>query len=290
VPVRDHPLILPFRRRAGRYAPTRLALKLAADRGLDWVRAARGVDTRLDRLATTRPVCDVLIVGIEWRGTRMARAIAELQRSGHRTRVVLGTMADTPGRGLEAVTVLTGLRGPKFVNVNLLLAHAAEETPAPRWTIVIDDDVILPRCFLDRFLAACEALNFVLAQPALTLRSYESHPVTRRHLTAVARETRFVEIGPLTAFRAEANGVLVPFPEDAGMGWALDSYWPVLAAERDWRIGIIDAVPVGHQDAPPASTYSRSSAIDEAEAFLATRPRIDTDATWHAIRTHHRLP
>ena len=97
----------------------------------------------------------------------MRPAAEELLRSVHRVRVVLGTMADAPTPGLEDVTVATPPRR-KFENANTLLAGAlAGGAPRPRWTILLDHDVILPPRFLDRFLAAAEHFGFVLCQPAL---------------------------------------------------------------------------------------------------------------------------
>ena len=50
------------------------------------------------------------------------------------------------------------------------------------------------------------------------------------------RETRFVEIGPVTAFGRAAAAELLPFPE-LRYGWGLDLHWAAVAAERGWRLG-----------------------------------------------------
>src|SRR5262249_42533055 len=82
----------------------------------------------------------------------------------------------------------------------------------------------LPRGFLDRFLLLAEAFGFALAQPAHAFASHAAWEVTRRRPGVLARRTRFVEIGPVTAISARAAAVLLPFP-DLHMGWGLDARW-----------------------------------------------------------------
>ena len=287
--LREHPALLPLRPVAGRHTGSRLALKRGADRTLDRIQRRLPADRALRRRAATTSPVDVLVVGVDGSRSRMAAAVAELRRSRHRVHVVLGTLAGAPSPGLEPDTAHVRMRGGKFENADVLLRDGLAVMPAPRWTIVVDDDVILPPGFLDRFVAVAERCDFVLCQPALTLRSFASHAITRRRPGALARETRFVEIGPVTAFRAEAHGVLLPFPEDAGMGWGLDRHWPVVAAGRGWRLGVVDATPIGHEDAAAATGYSWHEAMAQAEAFLAGRPSIPPAATRRAVRTYRTL-
>ncbi|HYM56047.1 MAG TPA: glycosyltransferase, partial [Solirubrobacteraceae bacterium] len=122
------------------------------------------------------PLRRVLALGIE-RPERRALAAAmrvELLRSRH---------------DVELHTCPPGGRG-KFENLNLLLAeHPAGDHD---WLLVMDDDVELPRGFLDRFLFLCERFSLDLAQPAHRLHSHAAWPVTRRHSGSVVRETGFV--------------------------------------------------------------------------------------------------
>jgi GT2 family glycosyltransferase len=157
----------------------------------------------------------------------------------------------------------------KWQAVNRVLGPAP---PAADWLVICDDDIVLPRRFLDRFLALAERHGLVLAQPAHAFRSHAAWPVTRRRPAAAARRTRFVEIGPVTAVAARAFGVLLPFP-DLRMGWGLDAHWSAVAAEHDWPIGIVDATPIRHL-MPVAAGYRRDAAIAEAQAFLAGRPYV----------------
>jgi len=97
------------------------------------------------------------------------------------------------------------------------------------------------------------------------------------------RETNFVEIGPFTAFRRETFSAFLPFP-DVKMGWGLDVYWSAVAAEHDWRIGVVDATPIMHLH-PAGATYRRAEAIAEAERFLDGRRYVHRDAV-RTLRRH----
>ncbi len=242
------------------------------DHALDALELLSGRRLALTRAARRQPPRRrVLALGIERPERReLARAIrAELARSRHR--VELHTRAP---HGLG-----------KFENLNLLLAeHDAGEHD---WLLVIDDDVELPRGFLDNFLFLCERFSLALAQPAHRLNSHAAWAVTRRRPASVARETRFVEIGPITAFARATFPLLLPFPE-LRMGWGLDLHWAALASEQRWRCGVIDAAAIAHRAAPAAADYPREAAIAEARAFLADRSYLTAEQAGRTLTTHRR--
>jgi hypothetical protein len=78
---------------------------------------------------------------------------------------------------------------------------------------------------------------------------------------------------------------LLPFPA-LRYGWGLDLHWAALAAERGWRLGIVDALPVRHESAPVGSTYSSDAAIEEAQRFLAERPYLPSAAVGDVLAVH----
>ena len=102
----------------------------------------------------------------------------------------------------------------------------------------------------------------------------------------MARETAFVEIGPVTAFHAATFDDLFPFPT-LRMGWGLDVHWAALARERGWRIGVVDACRPPWLR-PSAAEYYRDRAMAEAREFLAGRPTCRAaEADAHARRAPH---
>jgi GT2 family glycosyltransferase len=242
------------------------------DAGMDALELATGRRARLDRAARREPArLRVLALCVERAAYRaQAQAMrAEIAKSRHA--VELHSRAPQ-GRG-------------KFENLNLLLADHPPD--GCDWLVVLDDDIALPSGFLDRFLFLAERFALDLAQPAHRLASHAGWSVTRRVRGSVARETRFVEIGPVTALRHTTFQALLPFPE-LRMGWGLDMHWAAVADERGWRRGVIDATPIAHRAAPAADAYSREEAIDEARAFLRHRPHLSASEAQQTLATHRR--
>ena len=242
------------------------------DLGLDALKTLSGRDRRLARAARREPPTQkVLVLGVERpQHRKLIGAIrGELARSRHEVEIHFA-----PAEELG-----------KFENLNLLLgAHRPEDRD---WLLVIDDDIVLPKDFLDSFLFLAERFRLDLAQPAHRLASHAAWRVTRRHGGDVVRETRFVEIGPLTAFARSTFSTLLPFP-DLRMGWGLDLHWAALAREQGWHCGVVDATPIAHRIAPAASAYSREQALAEAREFLADRPYLKASEAQQTLVTHRR--
>jgi hypothetical protein len=253
----------------------RTVLRTLGDALLDL--RARAATRTLDELAAVTPVRRVGALSVyRPASAQIEAAVAELRRTRHELRLSLGSTGE-PIPALAADTVATALAGGKFQNLNALLQRAAELD----WLLVFDDDVVLPPRFLDRFIALCERFDLALAQPAQTLMSHAAWRVTRRRARSLVRETRFVEIGPVTAFRRDAAAELTPFPE-LRYGWGLDLHWAALARQRGWRLGVIEAVPV-------ATSYRHEDAIEEARSFLAQRPFVSARDAQETLATHRTL-
>jgi hypothetical protein len=250
--------------------------------------ALAGTRRRVTRLARRAPApLDVLVVGVYRSGSLLAEALPALLSERHRVRIALGAMGPADA-ALRAATVAEGLVGGKFENLNRVLeAAGGGPVPAADWTLVVDDDVRYPHRFLDRFIGVCEAFDLDLAQPAQTLRSHSAWKVTRRRPASLVRETRFVEIGPVTAFGRAAAAELLPFPE-LRYGWGLDLHWAAVAAERGWRLGVVDALPVRHEFGVVAAAYAREDAVDEAAHFLSERPYLPSERAGEVLAVHRR--
>lgn len=247
-------------------------------RGLDAAQDARqvlsGRRSRLRRAAASRPPSRrVLVLGVDRGGSasRMPATLAGLRISRHRVQTAIA--AGHGGRG-------------KFENLNRLLA----EHPAAGhdWLLVVDDDVALPPGFLDTFLLLAERFELRLAQPAHRRRSHAAWRVTRRRAGCLVRETRFVEIGPVTALHADTFSTLLPFPA-LRMGWGLDVHWAALAGERGWKLGVVDAVAIAHLGGAVAAAYPREQAVEEARRFLETRPYVPRAQAQRTLVAHRTL-
>jgi len=243
----------------------------ARDLAADALTAPRIRDVR--RAARTDPPPRrVLVAGV----TRPALGFlvdaiaAELRRSRHD--VTLHLSPGAPGAG-------------KWVNLRATLA--AHPPAGADWLLLVDDDVILPAGFLDAFVFTTERFGLRLAQPAHAFASHAAWPVTRRRPGLLARRTRFVEIGPVTAIHADAFETLLPFPP-LDMGWGLDAHWSAVAGEAGLPLGIVDATPIRHVR-PAAAAYPRAAAAAEAEGFLADRPYVTREQAGEVLAAWREL-
>jgi len=250
---------VPFRRRA-----------VVRDAMGDLELLARRVPSRLGRAAAEGPRRRVLVLGVVRADVPglMDATRRELARSRHEVEVRTATAGE----------------GGKFENLNALLA-AHQPAAAHDWLLLVDDDVALPRRFLDRFLFLAERFDLALAQPAHRHRSHAAWELTRRRRGALVRETAWVEIGPVVALRADTWAHLLPFPSTR-MGWGLDAHWAALAREQRWRVGIVDATPIRHLLRPIATGYAAQAAVEEARAFLAERPYLSAQESQRTLATH----
>ncbi|MDT7537965.1 MAG: hypothetical protein QOI82_1550 [Actinomycetota bacterium] len=197
-----------------------------------------------------------------YRQKNAVRFAAFLRQQAGRADVALWGL-DGEHPDLATVTVGTG-PGKKFELLNRILDG---KPPKPGHDIVVtDDDVTLSPGGLRALLALGHRAGFGLFQPAHGRHSTASHAITRRRHGALARETTFVEIGPVFVVAPSATQLLLPFPADAGMGWGLELQWRALR-DRGLRMGIVDAVRVNHPDTP-GSTYD-----DGVEAREKARER-----------------
>jgi hypothetical protein len=190
-----------------------------------------------------------------------------------------------PNKAVAAFTVRElHARGPKWQIVNDLIS--TEDVRSFDYVLVCDDDVLLARDFVDRFIAEQQSVDFALAQPARTWRSYTDHPVVRRRLFTRARETNFVEIGPVVSFRRDFMRLVHPFSPESPMGWGYDLTWPVVANEHGLAIGIIDGVPVDHSLRRRGALYDYREERNLMAAYLSDRPHVRVENLVSAIRTY----
>lgn len=245
-----------------------------------------GAYAHILRLMPLSPRRRVLVVGIYRDAEPIDRAVEELSAGHHFVVTRLGSMAEPKGE-LAQSTVRSHLTAGKFQNINELLLDPS----AFDWLVLIDDDVALPSHFLDRAVALCERLDVALAQPAQTRQSNANWRITKRQLFTVARETEFVEIGPVTLVRSDAAELLTPFPKNLRYGWGLDFHWAYVMKSNGLRMAILDSLAVVHASRKVASTYSWDVAQEEGQKYLASVPHASTDVTaGNGVRRFRWIP
>ena len=136
-----------------------------------------------------------------------------------------------------------------------------------------DDDLSTDKQTINAFFSNVAELRLSLAQPALSWRSYFSHPVTIRHPSFRARWTNFVEI-MAPCFERSFLETCVPTFAETLSGWGLDWLWPDRLGPDTRRSAVIDAIEVTHTRAVGSGpSYARLAesgitARDEAKALL----------------------
>ena len=194
---------------------------------------------KIAQQVSNAPARKILITAVEVpaRSADLHQIVAELSQTHHKIDVELAPLGDGHG---------------KFQNINAALQGVAVDD-YDRLT-VIDDDIALPRRFLDTFIFLSENAGLRMSQPAHRFRSYQSYSLTQRNWNSLARITNFVECGPVTAFHRDMYPYVLPFA-DLRWAWGTDVAWAEFARINNLPIGIIDATPIGHLR-PVAASYS----------------------------------
>ena len=186
---------------------------------------------------------------------------------------------------LQAVTFRhVRQKQPKFVLLNSLIAEL--DLSSYEYLIVCDDDINLPKGFLDDYLHLQARYEFALAQPSRSHDSYIDHQFVAQLKGIDARLTNFVEIGPLFSVNRDFIECLLPFDELAPMGWGLDFVWPVLLDKCALRMGIIDRLAVRHALRKPVSNYGYTETNESMKHYLAGRKHLSEKDAFTAIEVY----
>lgn len=195
--------------------------------------------------------------------------------------VALNGISDDPL--VQAVTMLPNQQPlPKFSLLNAMLSKV--DLTAFDAVLISDDDITLPEGFMDAYFAQQWECRFALAQPSRAWHSYYDHKFTLRKPFYKARQTRFVEIGPIFSIMPDAFPLMLPFDEMSPMGWGYDFVWPVKLAEQGLTLGIIDKVSVDHSHRGQGVLYCRDKEISAMEKYLAENPHLSRKEAVQVLR------
>lgn len=219
----------------------------------------------------------VLVVGVylSQKENLVEHLVANLGASKHcavtQRWVSIGPASTNPA--VVACTVSEVLvRTPKFTLINQFVTR--EDVEDYDFIMVCDDDVSVPPDFIDRFIGWQQHCAFALAQPARTWTSYVDHPFVRKQTFCKARETRFVEIGPIFCASRSMARLILPFDEASAMGWGYDLVWPSIARNHGLRLGIVDDAAIDHSIRARSQHYSTAPELESMANFLATREHV----------------
>ena len=220
------------------------------------------IDPSRTALRSPRSGCDVALVGVyRGDGAVVRELLAGLPADAT---VRLWSLDDQIPDSLAALTVGAG-PGTRFTLLNRLIATIPFDSRRDA-LVVVDDDVRFDVGDVARLVGTGMRLGYDIYQPAHVADSQVNWRFVRRRSLTVARDTDFVEQGPLLVLSGRAQQHLLPLPEDMGMGWGVEVRWWAAAQHHALRMGIIDAAAVSHL-VPTAGGYDRPAqqAILDAE-------------------------
>lgn len=159
---------------------------------------------------------------------------------------------------------------PKYSALNSLLTDLEQFD----YVIVSDDDIRFDPGWLDSYIGVQHELGFAHAQPARTRGSYFWYELNRQQEGMLARQTRFVEIGPLFSVSRIAYPHIFPFDERSPQGFGYEFIWGFRLMNEQLRQGIIDAYPVDHSFRPHGETFNYGQAERDMAALLNEEPHL----------------
>lgn len=153
------------------------------------------------------------------------------------------------------------------------------------YVVFCDDDIWVGDGFIDQLIAHQQALDFAIAQPSRTWRSFTDWTIVRRRPDLIARQTGYVESGPVVSMTRTFFQLVTPFSMESPMGWGYDLVWPKIAEANGLTLGIIDAVPVDHSFRGRGDLYNSDAEIVRMSAYLANHDHVRELRTFRNIRS-----
>lgn len=127
-----------------------------------------------------------------------------------------------------------------------------------------DDDLLADADTINRMFAFFEAFNLDLAQPALSMDSYFSHPSLLQTPNSIIRYTNFIEVMAPIFSKAALQNLKTTFGQSAS-GWGLDTLWPLLLNNDNKRgVAVLDAVTVVHTRPVGGELYKNNPELSPA--------------------------
>lgn len=199
---------------------------------------ARAVSTKAEVLAVDVPPIVCLLV---YRKRNVSFVQLLLRQLGSSADVRLWAL-DEIAPELATNTVGCG-RGVRFAHLNSL--YAARPIPEGSWLVVADDDFVFLRGDLLKIIDHMKTAGFSLAQPGQSLLGWWTSLFNVARPFLVARDTNFVEQGPLLIADPVFSKLILPLPVSNDMGWGIEAEWYRLKEGR-FRIGVIDDCRIVH--------------------------------------------
>jgi hypothetical protein len=133
--------------------------------------------------------------------------------------------------------------GTRFAHFNSLYRSKSVEKNS--WVVLADDDALFVKGSLSETIALMERSGFSLAQPSHSVMGWWTSLFNIARPFSIARETNYVEQGPIVIIESSFANEILPLPEDNDMGWGIEAEWYQAKLGR-FRIGVIDKCRIAH--------------------------------------------
>jgi hypothetical protein len=203
---------------------------------------------------------------------RNARLVKELLRQVDASADIRLWALDDVAPELSEHTIGVG-PGTRFSNLNRL--YSARPVNESAWLVVADDDVVFVKGSLAQSIRVMRMAKFSLAQPGQSWLGWWTSLFNVAKPFLVARDTDYVEQGPLLIVDPTFIKYVFPLPDMNDMGWGIEAEW-FRAKEGNFRIGVIDSCRVVHWDRS-ATTYPTGPEMVAMRNRLA---RSGVDSVW----------
>lgn len=165
--------------------------------------------------------------------------------------------------------------GPKWLGISDFINNYKKVVFDYEQVWFPDDDILTNGYNINKFFEANKSAGFDVSQPALTLNSFVTYPITLRNPLCNWRQTNFVEI-MLPCFSKRAVKQLSSTFNVNQSGWGLEWVWQNICAKKGWNIGIIDIAPVTHTRKVGSAGHGGSnSPVNDKNCLLSKLNSID---------------
>ena len=176
----------------------------------------------------------------------------------------LSYFGNSPQKYIEDADYYEQVKGGKWPELSRIISENEDIIFHYDAIWMPDDDILMNTDSINRMFALFKGFDLELAQPALSLDSYYSHPnlLTVEH--SIIRYCNFVEVmAPI--FSKKCLKKISHTLSESPSGWGLDLLWPSLIKEESNRnIGIIDAAPMIHTRPIGGELYKKNPELSPA--------------------------
>lgn len=176
--------------------------------------------------------------------------------------IFLSYFGNTPDHYSQDAEYYEQVKGPKWPELHRIINDNSAIIGQYDAVWLPDDDLLADTQTLNRLFNLFMALEFQLAQPALTIDSHVIYKELIAQPKLLARRTNFVEVmAPI--FSRQALTHLAPTFIQSPSGWGLDKLWPYLLKQH--AIGVLDATPVTHTRPVGGELYKNNQVNTHAD-------------------------